>query len=113
VGKVLVQQLGLTVNTILRPDPGIVVDLAQTTYNVFYVPQAIGSEYVPAQKEFVVPFSVRSVLGFGGMLPSGNLFAVIMFCRVPIPHEVAHMFGTLALSVKVAVLPFDDRAVFA
>ena len=109
----LVQQLGLEINTVLHPDPAVLVDLAQTTYNVFFVPQAVGSQYVPAQQEFVIPFGVQSVLGFGGMLPSGNLFAVIMFARVPLRPETADLFRTLALSAKLAVLPFDGRAGFS
>jgi len=55
-----------------------------------------------------VPFGIRSVIGFGGMLPSGNLFAVILFTKVPIPRETADLFRPLALSVKLAILPFDS-----
>ena len=109
----LVQQFGLEVNTVLRPDPGVLLDLAQRTYNVFFIPKALGSQYVTAQEEFVKPFGVESVLGFGGMLPSGNLYAIIMFSAVPIPPETAELFRTLALSVKVAVLPFDSGTIFA
>ena len=109
----LVQQLGLEINTVLHPDPAVLVDLAQTTCNVFFIPQAVGSQYVPAQQEFVIPFGVQSVLGFGGVLPSGNMFAVIMFSRVRLLPETAELFRTLALSAKIAVLPFDGGAVFS
>jgi len=53
------------------------------------------------------------VLGFGGLLPSGNLFAIILFLKVQIPHSTAQMFSTLALNVKTALLAFDRGAVFA
>lgn len=109
----LMQQLGLEVNTVLEPDPAVVIDMAQTTFNVFFVPAAVGSPYVPAQEEFVLPFGVHSVLGFGGMLPSGNLFAIIMFTKAPLPRETAEMFKTIALSVKMAVLPFDGGTIFS
>jgi hypothetical protein len=109
----LVQQLGLEVNTILQPDPEILVDLVQKTYNVFYIPEAVGSQYVVAQEEFVIPFNVLAVLGCGGILPSGNLFAIIIFSKVHFPREIADLFKTVALSVKVAVLPFDGKVVFA
>lgn len=108
----LITQLGLEISAVLRPDPTILVDAAQKTYNVFHVPEARGSPYIPAQAEFVIPCGIRSVLGFGGMLPSGDLFAVIMFSKVQIPREVAELFKPLALSTKLAVLPFE-RAVFA
>jgi hypothetical protein len=109
----LIQQLGLDVNTVLHPDPAVVMDMAQTTYNVFLIPEAVGSNYVPVQDDFVIPFKVRSVLGFGGILPSGNLFAIIMFSKVKISRQTADMFRSLALSVKVAILPFVGKAVFS
>jgi hypothetical protein len=80
---------------------------------VFYVDRAEGSPYIPAQTEFVQPQRIQSVLGFGGLLPSGELFATILFTRTYIPREVADLFKTLALNVKVALLPFVDRRVFA
>ncbi|MBP1928974.1 hypothetical protein J2741_001521 [Methanolinea mesophila] len=102
----IIQQMGLELNTLIRPDPEVLLDMSQTTYNVFYVPEAVGSRYVPAQEDFVIPCGVRSVIGFGGVLPSGNLFVTNLFSRVPVPKETADMFRTLALSVKVAILPF-------
>jgi hypothetical protein len=109
----LIAQLGLDVSAILRPDPAMIIDLAQQTYNVFHVADAKGSPYIPAQSDFVIPYGIRSVLGFGGMLPSGNLFATIMFTRTPVPRETADLFANIALAVKLALLPFDGGATFA
>jgi hypothetical protein len=89
------------------------VDLAQTSFNVFYVPEAVGSPYIPAQEQFVTKFGIKSVLGFGGMLPSGDLFAVIMFSKVPISAEIADMFKPLALNVKMVALAFTEEATFS
>ena len=104
--------LGLEIKTLLQPDPKVIMDLTQKTYNVFYVPDAVGNEYVPVQKEFVIPFGVRSVIGFGGILPSGNLYATILFSRARVPVETAEMFKTLALSMRIALLPFVGGTVF-
>lgn len=109
----LVTQLGLDVGSVLQPDPAMIVDLAQRTYNVFHVPEASGSAYIPAQREFVEPYGIRSVLGFGGMLPSGNLFATILFSKYSIGRETADLFANVALGVKLAVLPFDGGVTFA
>ena len=109
----LVQQFGLDVHAVLDPDREIIVDLEQTSFNVFHIPQAAGSPYITAQDEFVLPYKIESVLGFGGMLPSGNLFAVIMFSKVPVPKDVADMFKTIALNVKMALLPFAEAATFS
>ena len=108
----LVHQFGLEVNAILNPDPVLMLEIEPKTYNVFYVPEAVGNLYVPAQEDFVVPFGIQSVLGFGGVLPSSNLFAVIMFSKIPIRPEIANLFRTLSLSVKMAILPFVGKTTF-
>ena len=108
----LVQQLGLEVNTVLSPDPSVVVDLSKSTFNVFHIAEAVDSPYVPVQNDFVLPYGVRSVLGFGGMLPSGNLYAIIMFGKAYLSGEMVNMFKSLSLSVKMALLPFDNKQIF-
>jgi len=108
----LVSQLGIPLGMVIRPEPELLLDLEQRTYNVFHVPEALGSPYIPAQREFVVPCGIRSVLGFGGLLPCGEMFAVIMFFKVPISKETAALFKALSLSVKMAILPFEG-AVFS
>jgi hypothetical protein len=56
---------------------------------------------------------VKSVLGFGGLLPNGELFAAVLFCRVPVPRNVADLFRTLALNLKLSLLPFVGKTVLA
>ena len=110
----LIYQLGIDVSTVLRPVPHMLLAAEQKTYNVFHVSEALGSPYIPAQNTFVIPFHIQSVLGFGGLLPSGDLFALIFFSRSYIPHETASLFKPHALAVKAVLLPFDqDSAIFA
>jgi hypothetical protein len=85
----------------------LLVDHEQHSFNVFYVAEAKGSPYVPRQEEFVLPYGIRSVFGFGGRLPSADIFAVILFTQVPLTRDIAEFFKTLALAVKIAILPFD------
>jgi two-component system, NtrC family, sensor kinase len=68
---------------------------------------------LPSEYYFLLPFNVRAVLGCGGMLPSGNLLAIIIFPKVHFPRETADLFKTVALSVKIAVLPFDGKVILA
>jgi hypothetical protein len=110
--RYLVKQLGLSVSMIVKPDPALLLDMEQKTFNVFFVPEALGSPYIPAQKEFVVPYGIKSVTGFGGMLPSGEVFMVILFLKIPISRETADLFKNLALNIKLAILPFETK-VFA
>lgn len=102
----LIEQLGLDLADVLTPSPVLLRALEGKTYNVFHVEDARGSPYIPAQAEFVVPYRVRSVVGFGGLLASGDLFAVILFSRLHVSHESADLFRFLALDVKGALFPF-------
>ena len=108
----LMQQFGLDIGAFLATDPQFTVT-SKKTYNVFYVPEAYASPYVPAQEQFVVPMRVRSVVGFGGLLPSGNLFAMILFSKVFISQDIAELFKSLALTIRGLALPYDQKAVFS
>jgi len=108
----LIQSFGLAVNNILSPDPALLVELERKTCNVFYISEALGSEYIPAQTSFVEPYGIKSVIGFGGMLPSGDLFAVILFSKVVVPEETARLLRTLPLNLKMAMVPFLNKDSF-
>lgn len=108
----LVSQFGIKASDFINPHPQVIVDQHQYNYNVFYEPNASQSEFIVAQDEFVKPESIQSCLGFGGMLPSGSFFAVILFTRAPVLPHVAAMFRTISLSVKVALIPYEAK-VFA
>lgn len=81
----------------------------QQPFRVFHVPDAAGSPLVPAQ-DFVATYGVRSVLGFGGLLPDGELYAVILFSRTPIAEAVAEHFQPIAMSTTLALIPVSLRA---
>jgi signal transduction histidine kinase len=103
----LLGQLGVGVTDLLNDSPELLVG-PEASFNIFYVPQARGSPHIPAQQEFVEAAGIESVLGFGGMLPLGDIFAVILFLKTRVPRETAELFRTLALNLKMAALPFDE-----
>jgi PAS domain S-box-containing protein len=104
----LLHQFGISLETAVSPERDFLVDIEETSYNVFYVPTASGSPHVPVQADFVEKYGVQSVLCFGGLLSSKDLFAVILFSRIPIDRESANLCKSLALGVKVSLLPFVD-----
>ena len=108
----LLVQLGVDVSRIVAGDPKLILDQGQRGFNVFHVEEARKSPFIPAQDGFVVPYGIVSVLGFGGALPSGDLFALILFSRAHISRATAELFKPLALAIKLALLPFEGR-VFA
>jgi hypothetical protein len=105
----LMKQMGLDVRYVLEPDASILGGEEEHSFDVFHVPDVVGSPYVPAQEEFVLPFNVKSVLGYGGLLPTGQLFVVIMFSRVTIAPEIASLFKPLAMATKLALLPYCEK----
>ena len=108
----LIKEMGIELTHVLQPTADLVKELAGKRHGVFHVENALGSPYIPAQEEFVVRFGIQSVLGFGGMLPSGELFAVILFATVHVPPKAAERFKSLALDVKSAFSKFNDSTVF-
>jgi hypothetical protein len=109
----LIRQLGVETASLFAADPHVMIDLDQHSFNVFHVADAVGSPHIPAQHGFVIPYGIQSVIGFGGQLPNGELFATVLFSTVSVPRETADLFKTLALALKVAILPFAGRSVFA
>lgn len=78
------------------------------TYDVFHVEEALGSPFIPAQSAFVIPHRIASVVGFGGLLRSGELFAVVLFSRARIPAASAARFRTIALDIRSSLFTFDE-----
>lgn len=79
-------------------------------FGVFHVPDALESEFVPSQDRFVIPHGIGSVLAFGGALPTGDIFSVVLFLRIQIESQVAELFQPLALSAKLALLDHPEPA---
>ncbi len=107
----LITQLGLELTSVVRPDPSEARALSQRTYDVFHVPDAATSPYVPA-KDFVEQHGIRSALGFGGMLYTGDFYGVVLFAKVPVDADTAQMLKILSLPVRVPLLT-HLRRVFA
>jgi two-component system sensor histidine kinase UhpB len=104
----LLHQFGVSLETAVAPERDFLVDLDETTYNVFFVPVAAGSPYVPVQEGFVSVYGIESVLCFGGLLSPKDLFAVILFSRTPVDRETANLCKSLALGVKMSLLRSGD-----
>ena len=107
----LLSQFGMDVQHALR-DRSQNKELADMRYGVFHVREAQGSQYIPAQDEFIVRYGVKSVVAFGGVLSSGDLFVIIMFSKTPISDDVARSFETLGPKLKEAIEPFSGGRIF-
>ncbi len=104
----LIEQLGLEIESVVSGNAPSQHPGQGPTYDVFHVEHALGSPHIPAQDDFVVPHGIRSVVGFGGLLRSGELFAVILFSRSHIPAASAARFRTIALDVRSALYALSE-----
>jgi hypothetical protein len=102
----LIKALGLDIADVVAPTLSLIHDSHGKTYNVFHVEHALGSPLIPAQKDFVERYGIKSVVGFGGLLPTGDLFAVVMFSRDHVGNEAATRFRSVSLDVKAILFPF-------
>lgn len=99
----LIRQLGIPVASVIKPDPALLLKNADHVFDVFHVPHALESLHIPAQ-DFVRTYKIESVIGFGGMLTSGDLVCAILFSKIPISRETADLFKVIGLNFKLAML---------
>lgn len=105
----LIRALGMDIADVVASNPVFMEGEAGRTYDVFHVEKAAGSAFIPAQADFVLPYGIQSVIGFGGLLSNGELFAVVMFTTVPVPRSAADRFRNIALDVKAISYPLVER----
>jgi len=104
----LLRGLGIEAAAVVRPDPGQHAARAARRYDVFFVADAAGSPLIP-DKAFVDRYGIRSAVGFGGVLPSGELFAVLVFATVEVSEAVAELLRSLAVTVQSVVVSHTYR----
>ncbi|MCW6048568.1 histidine kinase [Microcoleus sp. A2-C5] len=107
-----IKQFGLDIPTVIGIEPERFRQLEPAVLNIFHVSEAKGSPFIPEQDSLIIPYGVKSVLAFGGLLESGSLFIVVIFIKVKIPASTAQLFKHLALSVKTALSLFDEKDIF-
>lgn len=100
--------LGIEPASVIHPNPADNLARSGRRYDLFFVPEAAGSPSVPDAR-FVQRYRIRSTVGFGGVLPSGELFAVLLFTRVALTQAVAELLRPLALTVQALVMPHTYR----
>jgi hypothetical protein len=108
----LLAELGLEIHQVLEPSADLTMAKERPDFRVFHVEEAVGSRYIPDQ-EFVSSRGIRSVLGFGGMMPTGHLFVVIVFSKARISLQTALLFRAVALGVRMVLLPCLENKILS
>lgn len=102
------RQFGIPLSALVSRSVDSFVDPSERAFGVFHVEHAADSVDVPDQG-FISEYGVKSVVGIGGPLPTGDVFAVLIFSQAPIDRQVAELLQPWALSIKLALLPVLDR----
>lgn len=108
----LAADFGLEPADLVEPSPDMARRRRGRNYGICLVPEALGSAVIPGQAAIVRRPDIRSVLAFGGMLSTGDLFAVVLFCRMLVSSAVAEQFRALALHVKSMLFAFGEHDAF-
>jgi len=100
-------QIGLDLSQLKRADKSILIKDSHKQYGVFCVENANGNKLIPKQAEFVKPYSVKSVFGFGGMYSTSNVYAVLVFSRERLSRKHTQLFLSLNPSIKQTTLAHE------
>ena len=101
------EEIGLTLSHLKQTDKSILIKDKHRQYGVFCVENADGSKLIPKQEEFVRPYSVRSVFGFGGIYSTSNVYAVLVFSRERLSRKDAQLFLSLNPAIKQITLAHE------
>ena len=105
----LSRELGLDIETFVHGPAG--GEPHHHDVKAIHIPDATDPSRVPHQ-EFVAEHAIRSIVGFGGVQPSGNIFALSLYARIPLGADMSAMLPIIAVSVKLALLPFVTEPMF-
>ena len=103
----LLGQLGIDVEALTRSSAHVVLPSDSEDYRIFHVPEARDSPLIPAQ-DFVREHAIASAVGFGGALPTGEVYAVVLFSTVPVSLFSARLLATIALSINLGCMDMLD-----
>jgi hypothetical protein len=77
----------------------------------FHVSKALGSPFIPAQRDFVEKHQIQSVLGIGCRFVSGALYLGLCFSKIAIDKANAQKFSTISPAVSTLLALYDGRGV--
>ena len=105
----LLSQIGFCVSEVVKTHENIIINKEEHDFCVFCIEDVRESKLIPKQSEFVEPFGIKSVLGFGGHYKSNHIYTVIIFSREKISKEMAKLFLSLDPAVKMITLRHEMK----
>ncbi|HEX4335249.1 MAG TPA: ATP-binding protein [Polyangiaceae bacterium] len=97
----LLGALGVPAASVVSPVPRPGAE-AWSTFHTFHVKELAGGPLEPG-KGFVHGFEIACAFGFGGFMPSGHLFSLIIFSNVELDATAARFLSILQAYAKLAL----------
>lgn len=95
-------------------DNALETEYAQQIYTrYFYIPKALGSPYIVVQKEFVQPYGIQSVIGFGETFLNDSAYVCVLFALSEIERAQADSIVMMAPYIGTALAQQEKRALWA
>lgn len=85
---------------------------AGSPFRLLYMSDDI-AEHPSTAGRFCAEAGIRSVLTFGNTLADGSAFAVLLASTAPLDHDMAELFESIGLSIRLTLLPFTRARVFS
>lgn len=75
----------------------------------FYVPDAIGDERIPDQRNFVQPYGIRTVIGVGSRFLSGAAYLMVIFTKVLLDQDQVETLLSMTPFVSTMLAAQDGK----
>jgi hypothetical protein len=99
--------MGVAYSKIINPDPEQ-TDLSMIE-GYMLVKEAKGSPFIPAQKDFIEKYDIKSELGFGGFLPTGTCFTCFIFSKETLDKDYAEKLRIIPIALQQSFYAHDKE----
>lgn len=94
-------------------DPRLSTELealaVDTFTNYFHVEVVSDNDAVPDQEQFVKPYNIASMVGFGSRFLSGAAYLAVGFSVQPVSPEAVRRFSEMTIFVSTLLSAYDGR----
>ena len=100
-------KLGIPYNTIIHPESSV----EHNVEGYVLADDPMASPDIP-DKKFIEDYKVASQISIGGILPSGSVFSLLLFCRIAMSLSMAENLSVFGPVFQMAYKNFDDRQAY-
>jgi hypothetical protein len=95
----------------------VLASLGRPSGGTFLIEDAVTSPQIPVKDEFVIPHQIKSLVGFGGLVPDvqsrSTLYMLIGFTQIPVTPEIAKDVYSLQPYVAIGLDTTATNRIFS